>query len=89
VNALVEANRRRVFKSFAADAALARVVVTVLVQVVLLQVHLHRQIIIILYYNYADFKDTAAVYEFYSLHPRRVVYPTFKVSYIMNTANND
>jgi len=30
---------------------------------------------------YTDFRDTAAVYEFYSLHPRRVVYPTF--------ANND
>jgi len=32
--------------------------------------------------NYhADFKYTAAVYEFYSLHPRRVVYINFCLVY--------
>jgi len=39
----------------------------------------------------ADFRDTAAVDEFYSLYPRRVVYQTFKFihSYIMNFTTND
>jgi len=40
-------------------------------------------------YDYADFRYTAAVYEFYSLHPLRVVHCIVKVSYIMISANND
>jgi len=42
-----------------------------------------------LYLIFADFMDTVAVYELYSLHPRRFVFRTFKVSYIINSANND
>jgi len=40
-------------------------------------------------FGFADFRETAAVYEFYSLHPRRVVYRTCEVSDIMNSGNND
>ena len=39
---------------------------------------------IILIKSAVDFRYTAAVYEFYSLHPRRVVCRTFKVSNIIN-----
>jgi len=41
VDPLVEMHSRRVLESLAADAALARIVVAVFVQIVLLQVHLN------------------------------------------------